>query len=166
MDDAGGDATVMAQSALVLIHTTSDYDLGMAAIRSAVEANPNDMTVVATAGVVNLCCGDLQAALGFFHRAIQLNPRDPRASWTLSGIAHAHIVLADYTEALAWAARSQALSPDFACNLWMLIAANAHLVRAAAKGPEPDGQCPRRFAARRARVAPKLRRRFGTLWNN
>ena len=39
------------------------------------------------------------------------------------------MILGDYSEALAWAMRSRALSPDYACNLWMLIAANAHLGR-------------------------------------
>ncbi len=129
LQNAGGDAAVMADCALALAQTAWEYDLAMAAIKPAVEANPNDMTVVASAGVLNLHCGDVRTALAYFHRASQLSPRDPRASWILTGIAHAHMILGDYTEALVWAMRSRALSPDYACNLWMLIAANAHLGR-------------------------------------
>ena len=39
------------------------------------------------------------------------------------------MVLRDYLEALAWAARSLTLRPNFHCTYWMLIAANAHLGR-------------------------------------
>ena len=145
LQNAGGDATVMAQCALALVHTAREYDLGMAAIRAAVEANPNDMIVVACAGILNLHWGDLQAALGSFHRAIQLNPRDPGAAWILTGVAHVQMVLGDFTEALAWATRSRALSPDYACNLWMLVAANAHLGRTAEA---------RRFLAELRKVSP------------
>jgi hypothetical protein len=34
-----------------------------------------------------------------------------------------------YEEALVWAARSRAVSSNFACAYWMLVAGNAHLGR-------------------------------------
>ena len=43
LDHAAGDAMVMAQCAMALIHTAKDYDWGMAVIQSAVEANPNSL---------------------------------------------------------------------------------------------------------------------------
>jgi Flp pilus assembly protein TadD len=154
----GDDGAVMAYCAMALIHVAKDYDLGMAAIRSAVEANPNDMMVVASAGIVNKHCGDVTAALTHLHRAIQLNPRDPRAAWILTGIAHVHMILGEFTEALVWATRSRTLSPDYACNLWMLVAANAHLGRPTANGPEPVLRHPRRPAPRWVGVAQSLTR--------
>lgn len=129
LQHAAGDATVMAHCASALIHTTKDYDWGVAVIGSALEANPNNLLVVITAGIAYLHCGSVDDALAYFHRALRLSPRDPTAFWPLTAIAHLHMIRADYAEALTWAARSRALSPDFPCNLWVLIAANAQLGR-------------------------------------
>ena len=48
---------------------------------------------------------------------------------SLTGIAHAHMILGDYPEALVWAGRSLALNLTFDPTFWMLVAANAHLGR-------------------------------------
>lgn len=129
IQNAGGDAAAIARCAMALVHATKDYDFGMAAIQSAVETNTNDLMVVVAAGIVFMHCGDVYQALTYLHRAIKLNARDPTAVWNLTAIAHVHMALGDFTEALVWAERSRALIPDFTCNLWMLIAANAHLGR-------------------------------------
>ncbi len=126
---AAGDATVIAHCSLVLLHNTRDYDLAMAAILAAVEANPNDLLVVSRAGIAHLHCGSIADALACFHRAIRLGPRDPAAHTSLTGIAHCHMVLGDYLEVLHWATRSLALQPIYQCTYWMLIAANALLGR-------------------------------------
>ncbi len=126
---AAGDATVIAHCSMALLHNTKEYALAMAAILSAVEANPNDLVVVCRAGIARLHCGTIADALACFHRAIRLSPRDPEAHICLTGIAHCQMVLGDYPEALLWAARSLALSPNFHCTYWMLIAANAQLGR-------------------------------------
>ena len=126
---AGGDATVMAYCGDVLVHFIKDYDWGMTVIRSAVETNPNNLEVVIHAGILTLHCGDIDEALAHFHRAIQLSPHDPSAHLSLTGIAHVQMILADYAEALVWAARALTLSPNNHPTYWMLIAANAQLGR-------------------------------------
>jgi TolB-like protein/Tfp pilus assembly protein PilF len=131
LQNAAGDATVMAHCSAALIHTIKDYELGMAVIGSALEANPNNLLVVNCAGIANLHCGEIDAALTYFHRALTLSPRDPAAFWPLTAIAHVHMIRSNYIEALTWAGRSRALNLDNPCNLWMLIAANAHLDRMA-----------------------------------
>ena len=131
LQNAAGDATVMAHCAAALIHVVKDYEWGMAVIGSALEANPNNLMVVNMAGIANLHCGEVDDALAYFHRALELSPRDPAAFWTLTAIAHVHMIRGNYVEALSWAARSRALNPVDSCNLWMLIAANAHLGRMA-----------------------------------
>jgi len=131
LQNAAGDATVMAHCAAALIHTVKDYDWGMAVIGSALEVNPNNLMVVNVAGIANLHCGDLIDALAYFQRALTLSPRDPVAFWPLTAISHVHMIRGNYIEALTWAARSRALNPVDSCNLWMLIAANAHLGRMA-----------------------------------
>ena len=129
LERAAGDATVIAHCSMVLLHNTKDYDWAMAAIQSAVEANPNDLLVVSRAGIAHLHCGSIDDALAFFHRAIRLSPRDPAAHICLTGLAHCQMVLGNYPEALVWAARSLTLRPNNHCTYWMLIAANAQLGR-------------------------------------
>jgi TolB-like protein/Tfp pilus assembly protein PilF len=126
---AAGDATVIAHCSMALLHISKDYDLAMAAIVSAVEANPNDLLVVSRAGIAHLHCGSITDSLAYFHRAIRLSPRNPSAHTSLTGIAHAQMVLGDYPQALTWAARSLTVRPNFQCTYWVLIAANAQLGR-------------------------------------
>jgi tetratricopeptide (TPR) repeat protein len=45
----------------------------------------------------------------------------------MTSIAHAHLALGNYGEALQAAERSLAVNPDFSPTYWMLIAANAQL---------------------------------------
>lgn len=129
LERAAGDATVIAHCSMALLHNSKDYDLAMAAIQSAVEANPNDLLVVSRAGIAQLHCGSIADSLAYFHRAIRLGPRDPGAHISLTGIAHCQMILGDYPQALIWAARSLTLRPSSQCTYWMLIAANAHLGR-------------------------------------
>ena len=129
LERAAGDATVIAHCSMALLHKTKDYDWAMAAIVSAVEANPNDLLVVSRAGIAHLHCGNIADSLAFFHRAIRLSPRDPGAHISLTGIAHCQMVLGDFQEALVWATRSLTLRPNNHCTYWMLIAANAQLGR-------------------------------------
>ena len=128
---AAGDPTVMGKCGIALIQTAKEYDWGMAVIESAAKANPNNMLIAAQAGVGHLHCGNVEDALAYFHRAIRLSPNDPDAHISMTGVAHAEMVLGNYAEALAWAARSLALNTTFDPTFWMLIAANAHLGRMA-----------------------------------
>ena len=58
-----------------------------------------------------------------------LHPGRAGALWILTAIAHAHIALGAFEEALSWAERSLAMNPDYECTYWMLISANAKLGR-------------------------------------
>jgi len=129
LEHAAGDPTVIAHCGMSLLHTGHEYDWGMAVIHSAAEANPNDLLIVTAAGIANLHSGSIEDALAYFHRAIRLNPRGPGAQKWLTGIAHAHMILGNYAEALAWATRSLALNSHFDATYWMLIAGHAQLGR-------------------------------------
>jgi TolB-like protein/Tfp pilus assembly protein PilF len=124
-----GDAVVMAYCGYVLLHTARDYDLAMATFQAAVEANPNNLMVVSAAGIGHLHCGEVAEALALLRRADRLSPRDQLAHVTLTGMAHALMVLGDYAEALAAASRSLAFNPNYPPTYWMLIAASAQLGR-------------------------------------
>jgi TolB-like protein len=129
LEHAGGDAMMMAHCGMALLLGAKDYDWGMAVVLAAVDANPNNLLIVARAGIANLLCGSLEDALIYLHRANQLSPGDRGAHFALTGIAIAHLILGDYTEALAWGTRSLASNPTFDATYWLLIAANAHLGR-------------------------------------
>ena len=120
---------LMAHCGMSLLLCAKDYDWGMAVVQAAVEANPNNLLIVARAGIANLLCGSLDDALTYLHRANRLSPGDPGAHFSLIGIANVHLIRGDYAEALVWAARSLASNPNFDVTYWMLIAANAHLGR-------------------------------------
>jgi tetratricopeptide (TPR) repeat protein len=126
---AAGNPTVMAKCGMALLQTAKEYDLAISVLRSAVEANPNNMEVAIRAGVVDLHCGKAMDALAHFDRALRLSPRDPLAFATVTGIAHVQMVLGNYPEALVWASRAYGLNTTYDPTLWILIAANAHLGR-------------------------------------
>jgi tetratricopeptide (TPR) repeat protein len=129
---AGGsdDATVIAHCASSMIHPTIGAPVrGLELARRAVGMNPNDVYVVGVAGVANLLCGEVDDALSYLRRALVLSPRDPLAPVIRTGIAHAHMILGAYQEALLEADKSFALFPQYRPTHWMLVAANAHLGR-------------------------------------
>ncbi len=126
---ANGDAAVLAHCGDALLQYVKDYDWAMAVIQSAVETNPNYSLVNFVAGVGNLHCGDVEQALRYFERTIRLSPRDPTAYLCITGIAHVHMIKADFQEALLWATKALALNPDNPPTLWIMIAANAKLGR-------------------------------------
>jgi tetratricopeptide (TPR) repeat protein len=91
------------------------------------ELNPNNVVVQFFGGVGNLKGGSLDEALGFFHRAIELNPADSAAG--MAGIAHVNLLTGNYEEALDWGTRALARNPNFGWIHWVVIAANAYLGR-------------------------------------
>jgi len=121
------DGDVLARAALVLMHTSREYDFAEALIARALEANPNSFWVMHCAGIWHLHCGDLERTLDYLRRVSELSPNDPNTSHTMSGIAHALIVMGRYREALEWAERSLAVNRSFSATHWMLISANAFL---------------------------------------
>lgn len=126
---AHGDPAILAQAGNVLLQRFKEYDRGLAMIRHAVAANPFSALIATWAGIAEVHCGDLDLALDYFHRAARLNPRARGASVALTGAGHAQAVLGDHEEALIWAGRAYALSPNYDCCLWILAASNAHLGR-------------------------------------
>jgi tetratricopeptide (TPR) repeat protein len=145
LEHAAGDPQVMGICAMAILQTVKDYDWAMAVLDEALASNPNDLLVATMAGVGQIHCGSIDAALGLYERALRLNPQHSLAYVSHAGIAHARILLGDHAGALAPAARALALNPNFDPTLWMLIAANAHLGRMDEA---------RRFLAALLRLAP------------
>ena len=126
---ANEDAMVLSSCANVLTQMLHDYERGIELAHLAIEANPNDLNAVNVAGVTALHFGNLDHAIQYFERAIRLNPRETRAPWPLTGIAHAEMSRGNFAEALRWAEKSFAQNSQYGFTYWMLIAANAQLGR-------------------------------------
>lgn len=127
--NARDDAVALSLSSMMLIHNLRDYDRGLALTQRAVEANPNNLTVMIFAGITHLHIGNVDDAIAFSEHAIRLSPSLDGAHWPLTAISHAQMIKGNYEEALVWAKRSVSANPSFVCTYWMLVAANAHLGR-------------------------------------
>jgi adenylate cyclase len=121
------DATNIAHCCIILQLVAHEFDQGLLTIKRALELNPNNVTVQFFAGVGNLKGGSLDEALGFFHRTIELNPSDSAGG--MAGIAHVNLLKGNCDEALDWASRALARSPNFGWIHWLVIAANGYLGR-------------------------------------
>jgi len=126
---ADGDATILANCAIALLSVGREYDLSMEVIANALEANPTNWIAQINAGIVKLHCGSLEESLTHSHRALAMSRGDPNENVVITAIAHAHMALGNYEQALQAAQRSLALNPSYNATYWMLIAANAHLGR-------------------------------------
>lgn len=126
---ARDDAVVLSLGSMMLIHNLKDYDRGLELSRRAVALNPNNLTVIMFAGIVQLHLGDLDEAIAYCEHAIRLSPAVDGSYWPLTAIAHVHVIRGEYEEAIRWAKRSISSNPSFVCTYWMLAAANAHLGR-------------------------------------
>ncbi len=127
--NARDDAVVLSLASMMLIHNLKDYDRGLELSRRAVTLNPNNLTVIMFAGIVQLHLGDLDQAVAYCEHAIRLSPAVDGSYWPLTAIAHVHLIRGEYEQAIAWAKRSVSSNPSFVCTYWMLAAASAHLGR-------------------------------------
>jgi TolB-like protein/cytochrome c-type biogenesis protein CcmH/NrfG len=125
--NARDDAVVLSLASMMLIHNLKDYDRGLEVSLRAVALNPNNLTVIMFAGIVQLHLGDLDQAIAYCEHAIRLSPAVDGSYWPLTAIAHVHVIRGEYEQAIAWAKRSISSNPSFVCTYWMLAAANAHL---------------------------------------
>lgn len=121
------DATVLAMCSMVMLFVARDYDRCLSTVMMAVEANPHDELALTCAGVAHLTSGDVDLAIGYLERLLQLNPLDPVTARTC--LAHIQIYRGDYDAALANAARALAIRPDYGVPNWMRIAALVYLGR-------------------------------------
>jgi TolB-like protein/class 3 adenylate cyclase/tetratricopeptide (TPR) repeat protein len=83
-----------------------DFELGLYAVKRAVEINPNAAGVLNSSGWVHAYIGAKDTAVDHFLRAIRLSPLDPEKGSVLSGLALAHFIAKDYDEAVKWAMKA------------------------------------------------------------
>lgn len=119
------DGAVLARCALILAHVTEGREAAVPMAARAVELNPNSPIVMYCAGLTLLHLGDLDQALAYLYRALELSPNDPEGYMTMTGIAHVMMAKGQFDDAVAWAERSLVLNRYWNSTYWMLIAGHA-----------------------------------------
>lgn len=105
------------------------FDAAMADAQRAIETDPASAMAHGCHSWVLAYCGEYQAALTAFDRAMQLSPHDPRRGLWLTGRGVAQFGMGAYEEALQSARDMIALSPDHPSGHRMKCAALASLGR-------------------------------------
>ena len=128
---APDDPIVLAIVGWLTTTISNDYDTGLAALRRALAANPNNVVVLNLAGAANVVAGDLDEASTCHLRAFRLSPNAPDVFHSLSGVAQVQFLKGNFEAAIEWSLRSLATFNEWPITYWTLVAAYAHLDRMA-----------------------------------
>lgn len=160
------DPQVLAVAAHSLIAIGGMPVEGLAVVRRALSANPNNAVVLNQAGVCNMLCGDLDESEASFRRAWYLSPGAPETYESLAGIGYALFFKRDFEGSIEWVNRSIATLVDWPPAHWMLIASLAHLGRldeASAALTRLRIIAPQTSVATLSLIAPRFYERFPLL---
>ena len=125
----GNDATALVMAGFVLIMVGRDYDVGLDAVRRALDLNPGSGVVALFSGFSLIFAGDPEDALVQAKRAMALNPLDPGLYLYLGSIGFAHLLSGRPEQAIEFGRRSMGLYPDWDSTYWLMIAASTQLDR-------------------------------------
>jgi adenylate cyclase len=106
VDSGRDDPLVLQFAGRTLSELARDHESGLAALDRALTLNVNSAQALTHSGFIRAFAGDWRTAIDHFTRAIRLSPLDPGISYTLDGLALAHMVAGDYEEALKFGLRS------------------------------------------------------------
>jgi adenylate cyclase len=123
------DANAIAIAGFVVVMVGRDFDVGLAALRRAVDLNPNNTFILMNSGWANAFAGDLGEASALLSRARTLNPNDPAAFFVITGLGMVSLLSGRYGEAAELAARSAALYGEWDATYCVLCVALAHAGR-------------------------------------
>lgn len=118
---------VLAIVGWMFIFLNGEHDSGLALNRRAVEINPNSLIALNFAGLAEHFAGDLDQAIAYHTRALELSPGALDNFWSLTGGAMSHLFARRYEEAIAWATRSLETYNEWDMTYVALIAAHGHL---------------------------------------
>jgi tetratricopeptide (TPR) repeat protein len=121
------DPEVLFRTALAVGQIGGNLERGLELTEQALAINSNGARIWLTRAAFQNCLGNPEAAIESAERAIRLSPNDP-TMWAAHGeLSKAHIQLADYEAALAWARRSVEKHADNLPVHHVLIASLAQL---------------------------------------
>jgi adenylate cyclase len=123
------DPYVLWQAGMTVALVEGDFDAAILYIDRSLSINANSTRAWLASASVRCCVGDPETAIEHADRAIRLSPLDI-AMWVAHGVlATAHLQLADYEEAAAWARKSVRQHAYNAPAHHVLAACCAHLGR-------------------------------------
>src|SRR6516165_1791302 len=100
-DLANDDPVPLYSAGWALVQTNSDAETGAAMIDRALILNPNIKAACLVCGWTKILLGESNKAIGYFERAIRLNPLDPLIARMQTGIAAALFLAGQYQAAAA-----------------------------------------------------------------
>ena len=106
------EALALALQGWLHIHYKLDFS-GLERVRRAVALNPNNTSVLDLAGVAHLRAGELDEAISFGTRALELSPGAPLRYGIMTHIAAAYNAVGRHEEAINFAKRAVELEPDY-----------------------------------------------------
>jgi len=128
------DPYVLWQAGMTAVLVEGDFDAAILYIDRSLSINSNSARAWLASASVRCCVGDPETVIENADRAIRLSPLDT-AMWVAYGaLATAHLQLADYEEAAAWARKSVRQHAYNAPAHHVLAACCAHLGRTGEAG--------------------------------
>jgi TolB-like protein len=109
---AEDDAVALFSAGWALAQTSGCAEAGAAMIEKALTLNPNIPAAWLVGGWTKIYRGEPEPAIGYFARAIRLNPLDPLIARMHTGIAAAQFLAGQYKEAAASAETALRQHPD------------------------------------------------------
>ena len=94
-------------------------------VNHSVEINPNSAFACLLGGWVHFYAGNGDAAISFLKKGVRLSPRDKKDFVFSSGLAYAHFLIGEYSEAVRWASLAIAQQPIWLASYKMLAACQA-----------------------------------------
>jgi adenylate cyclase len=89
------------------------HEQACAALRQAIDLNPNFSLAYGTLGTMLVLAGKPDEGIRNTEFAIRLNPRDPGIFFRYSGLSLAYLVKRDFSASLEWAGRSASRNPEW-----------------------------------------------------
>ena len=111
------------------VFRTDDPDLGYWTARRATELNPNSIMALVCAGNIALNWGTADETRQYLHRALALNPLDPRQRFSYAALSSIESREGRLEDALELAQRAYAINQSYAAIHWHLVALNTNLNR-------------------------------------
>jgi adenylate cyclase len=119
------DASVLAQSAVVLFSKRDEVELADSLLDEAIRLDPNGVLGWLYGGWAKMLLGNHQTAIDYLQRAKRLSPLDPRIFFAQAGLAYAYFFLGNYEEGFTCAAAALRHHPDYVPALRIAMACNA-----------------------------------------
>jgi tetratricopeptide (TPR) repeat protein len=106
------DALAISRAGLVLAYVVGNFDAGALLLERARVLNPNLSAVWHASGWLKVWIGEPDTAIEYLERFVRISPLDPLLQSVRSAIAFAHVFAGRFMEAVPFAEKALADSPN------------------------------------------------------